>query len=413
MPSPRFITADIARRVDEAVGTPVYVYSYEALVAQIQAALRFPNAFGLTVRFAMKANSNATVLRILRENGVHIDASSGYECLRAIASGYEPSKISLSSQALLTEWLPVLGRGVGFNACSLTQLKLFGEAFPGGQLGIRFNPGLGSGHHTFANVGGRGSSFGIWHSFAPEVAKIARQYKLKIFRIHTHIGSGVDPQVWERVAVLTLDLVRQFPDVTHVNLGGGFKIARMTTDKATDIQQCGGRVKDCFEAFATETGRKLHLEIEPGTFLVANAGSLLARVEDVVDTGAEGHTFVKLNCGMGEIMRPVLYGAQHPISIINEEKELVKSVIVGHCCESGDALSMGANGIEAREVKKCQRGDFVVVDGCGAYCSSMSVVNYNSYPQAPEVILVKNRVEVIRAPQPMEQMWANERPAKL
>jgi diaminopimelate decarboxylase len=290
---------------------------------------------------------------------------------------------------------------------------MFGEAFPGGKLGIRFNPGLGSGHHTFANVGGRGSSFGIWHSYAPEVLKLAQQYKLRIYRIHTHIGSGVDPEVWERVAALTLDLARQCRDVTHVNLGGGFKIARMPTDKATNVQECGNRVRGCFEAFAKETGRQLHLEIEPGTFLVANAGCLVARVEDVVDTGPEGHGFVKLNCGMGEIMRPVLYGAQHPIIILNQEQKLVKHVVVGHCCESGDALSMGTSGIEARELSNPRRGDFAVIEGCGAYCASMSVVNYNSYPQAPEVLLIGNRLEVIRVRQTMEQMLVNERPAKL
>jgi len=382
-------------------------------VAQARAALKFPNAFGLTVRYAMKANSNATVLRILREAGVNIDASSGYECIRAIASGYAPGAISLSSQEMQKSWLKVLSKGVTFNACSLSQIRMFGEAFPGGSLGIRFNPGLGSGHQTFANVGGRGSSFGIWNEYAPEVKKLAQQYKLRIFRIHTHIGSGVDPTVWERVASMTLEIARQFPEVTHVNLGGGFKIARMPSDKATDLQECGSRVRKCFESFATETGRKLHLEIEPGTFLVANAGCMVARVEDVVDTGAEGHRFVKLNCGMGEIMRPVLYNAQHPIVILNEEQKRSKHVVVGHCCESGDALSMGPNGIEARDLPEPRRGDFAVVEGCGAYCASMSVVNYNSYPQAPEVLLVGDRLQVIRVRQTMEQMLANERPAKL
>lgn len=410
----RFVTADLAKRVQETVGTPAYVYCYDSLVSQAKAALQFPNAFGLTVRYAMKANSNSTVLEVLRQNGIQIDASSGFECIRAMASGYAPSAITLSSQELQPSWLDLFSKGVGFNACSLKQIQMFGETFPGGSLGIRFNPGLGSGHHTFANVGGRGSSFGIWHTYSAEVLKLAQQYKLRIFRIHTHIGSGVDPEVWERVAGLTLEIVKQFKDVTHVNLGGGFKIARVPIDKATNIQECGSRVRKCFEEFALESGRQLHLEIEPGTFLVGNAGSLVARVEDVVETGAAGHNFIKLNCGMGEIMRPMLYGAQHPIVILNEQKKTDKYVVVGHCCESGDALSMGEDGaIKPRELPKPEIGDFAVIEGCGAYCASMSVINYNSYPQAPEVMLIDNRLEVIRVRQTMEQMLANERLAKL
>jgi diaminopimelate decarboxylase len=128
-------------------------------------------------------------------------------------------------------------------------------------------------------VGGPSSSFGIWHELLPEVQAIVAKHKLKVFRIHTHIGSGSDPEVWQRVATLSLNLVRQFSDVKVLNLGGGYKVGRMSYEKSTDLEVVGAPVMEKFVAFAKETGRELKLEIEPGTFLVANAGALVSGVQ--------------------------------------------------------------------------------------------------------------------------------------
>ena len=128
-------------------------------------------------------------------------------------------------------------------------------------------------------------------------------------RIHTHIGSGSDPEVWQEVTNDSIDLVRHFPDVTVLNLGGGYKVGRMSYEQSTDLQVVGEPVKRLFADFAKETGRELKLEIEPGTYLTANSGTLLSRVQDMTTTGADGHTFLKLDSGMTEVLRPSLYGA--------------------------------------------------------------------------------------------------------
>lgn len=128
-------------------------------------------------------------------------------------------------------------------------------------------------------MGGPSSSFGIWHELIDEVKAIVAKHNLQVFRIHTHIGSGSDPAVWQRVSGLSLDLVRQFPGVTVLNLGGGYKVGRMSYEVSTDLEKIGAPVKDQFVAFAEETGRQLQLEIEPGTFLVANAGALISKVQ--------------------------------------------------------------------------------------------------------------------------------------
>jgi diaminopimelate decarboxylase len=139
---------------------------------------------------------------------------------------------------------------------------------------------------------------------------------LIINRIHTHIGSGSDPDVWEKVSVLSLNIARMFPSVTVLNLGGGYKVGRTSTEKSTDFQVVGASVKNAFLEFSKSTGRQLQLEIEPGTFLVANCGAILSTIQDIVTTrhssvlsesrNTTGHTFLKLDCGMTEILRPSL-----------------------------------------------------------------------------------------------------------
>ena len=119
-------------------------------------------------------------------------------------------------------------------------------------------------------------------------------------------------------------------------------MGRMSYEVSTDLQKVGAPVKKEFEEFAARTGRKLKLEIEPGTFLVANAGALLTSVQDIVSTGPTGHTFIKLDSGMTEVLRPSLYGAQHPIVVLKEKEEGAPEgsfIVVGHCCESGDLFS--------------------------------------------------------------------------
>ena len=272
-----------------------------------------------------------------------------------------------------------------------------------------------------------------------EVKAIVAKYGLKVVRIHTHIGSGSDPAIWTKISTMSINICKHFPEVTTLNLGGGYKVGRMSyeAEKSTNLQTCGAPVKEAMEAFAKETGRELQLEIEPGTFLLANACSLVSRVQDKVATttpppaefaavadaapdevGAGGYTFLKLDSGMTEVLRPSLYAAQHPVVIIpmeDERKDIIEEyVVVGHCCESGDLLTPHPDDAEAlapRQFCKAEIGDLCVVEGSGAYCSGMSSKNYNSFPEAPEVMLLANgEVEVIRTKQSLAQIYQNEKP---
>ena len=413
----QFLKPEEAKAVRDAFGTPAYVYDLARLEEQAKKALAFPNAFGLTVRYAMKASPNAAILKVFRKKGLNIDASSGYEVRRAVKAGFDYADISLSTQEFPDFFPELVERGLKVNACSLSQLEAFGEAFPGGEIGLRFNPGLGSGGTGKTNVGGPSSSFGIWHELLPEAKALCEKYDLNVVRIHTHIGSGSDPAVWMKTSGMSLDLCREFPTVKTLNLGGGYKVGRMAYEKSTDLQVVGAPVKELFEAYAAETGTELRLEIEPGTFLLANSCAVVTTVQDKVTTGTEeGHVFLKLDAGMTEVLRPSLYAAQHPLVAVAADgtspKTTAKYVVVGHCCESGDLLTPGpddAESIAEREMGAVERGDMLVIEGAGAYCAGMSSKNYNSFPEAPEVMRGRDgTMHLIRKKQSLEQILENE-----
>lgn len=412
-----FISPEQANSIAEKFGSPIYVYDEKTLRANAAACLAFPNAFGLTVRFAMKACPTAAVLKLFHSLGLHFDASSLYEVRRAMLAGIPAEKISLSTQELPEDFAEVLRLGVKFNACSLSQLERYGKAFAGTRVGVRFNPGMGSGGTGKTNVGGPDSSFGIWHDYADDVERILAKYNLTLERIHTHIGSGSDPAIWQKAALQSLSLVRRFESVETLDFGGGYKVARVPDEKTTDLQLCGAPVRDAIAALAEETGRKLHFEIEPGTYLVANAGAILARVQDIVDTGSNGRKFIKLDMGMTDLLRPSLYGAQHPIFPVKKSgrdasTETENYVVVGHCCESGDLVSCAPGDPEALLEKTFPRmeiGDYCVIGGAGAYCSAMSAKNYNSFPESAEVMISENgEARLIRRRQTLEQILQNE-----
>jgi diaminopimelate decarboxylase len=407
-----FLTLEQAAEVRERFGTPCYVYDRRTLESVARAALDFPAPFGYTLRYAMKANPSIGILTLFRELGLHIDASSDFEVERAIRAGFRPDQIQLTSQMPSRRLEEHVTRGVLFNACSLHQLESFGKVAPGRSLSVRLNPGLGSGGTNRTNTGGPASSFGIWHEYVDDVKRIAAQYVLKIDRIHSHIGSGSDPEVWKRVTRMTLDLVEQFPDTTIVNLGGGFKVGRMPGEVSADLQDVGHHVERELIEFQERLGRRLHLEVEPGTYLVANAGAVVATCIDVVDTGRDGYRFAKLDTGMTEVTRPALYGAQHPITVLGDGDAESNIVYVGPCCESGDILTPAAGDPEAlapRPSRVPKIGDLVVVGGAGAYCAAMSTINYNSYPQAPEVMLeTDGTLRLLRKRQDPAAVWANE-----
>jgi len=370
-------------------GLPLFIYDRVYLRDRAQQLMALDLPFGLTSRYAVKANNHPEIVALLNAEGLHFDASSSYEATELLEQGIQGEKISLSSQQPAHNLAKLLTAGVHYVATSLHQLELFIQEAPKGvSVGLRVNPGLGAGHNNRTTTGGANSSFGLWNAYLPQALEMAKNADVRITRLHIHIGSGADPKMWGEVIKTALDIVRQMPDVATLDIGGGFKIHRYGDEHEANMAEIANVFGTELKVFAEETGRRLHLEIEPGTWLVAHAGTLVAQVVDIVDTGADGHTFLRLNTGMNDIIRPSMYGAQHQIDTLKDATETDEYVVVGHNCETGDILTPAAGdpeGLEPRLMKKAAIGDMVAIHDTGAYCRSFAVHGYNSYPSAKEV----------------------------
>jgi diaminopimelate decarboxylase len=399
-------------------GTPAYGYFEDDLRSNMQKLLAFPAPFGVVVRYAMKANPNAAILRLFDKMGAHIDASSPNECFRAIeAAGIAGEKIRLTSQRVLDRGTleELVGKGIKFTATSLKQLEEYGKAFPGSTVAVRFNVGIGSGWTNATSTGGVNSSFGIYEQ-REEIDALLSKYRLTLDTIHLHIGSGSDPEKQKKAALKGIELAGLYPTVKTLNLGGGFKVARMNYEKTTDLQDLGAGTRDALKRFAEQTGRELLLEIEPGTAAVANAGYVVARVMDIASTGKKGYTFLKVDTGMTENTRISLYAAQHPLAIIpmdSTQRGTGEYVVTGQCCESGDVLTPQPGipeSIDPRRLTEAKIGDLLIMGGAGAYCAGMNTHNYNSYPESPECLVRSDgKIDLIREREPRNTVWGRDR----
>lgn len=379
------------RRLADKHGTPLFIYNKYDLSERAKTLRYLDLPYGLTSRYAVKANNHPEIIMLLDKAGLSFDASSSYEAAELIKQGIDPEKISLSSQQPAHNLPELLEAGVKYVATSLHQLDLFIQANPAQKtVGLRVNPGLGAGHNNRTTTGGANSSFGLWNAYMPDALEMAKNAGITIDRLHVHIGSGADPKMWDEVIKTALDIVREMPDVTSMDIGGGFKIHRYGDEHEADMMEITKVFADELQDFAEKTGRQLHLEIEPGTWLVAHAGTLLAEVVDIVNTGADGHVFLRLNTGMNDIIRPSMYGAQHKIEVLNDSDDHAEYVVVGHNCETGDILTPAPGdpeGLEPRRMKKAEIGDVVAIHDAGAYCASFSAHGYNSFPSAKEIIV--------------------------
>ena len=420
--------AAVAVEAAERFGTPVYVYDESLILKKCRACLDMPNAYGLTVRYAMKANSNRTLLKLITGAGLHLDASSLNEVLRAHLAGIPYESIMLTTQEVVdgterTKLEELLLQGLKYNVCSLRQLHLIVDfaAANGIEPGIRVHPGIGSGESSTRNTGDDYACFGIHLSDVDKVLEFAQKKGLKFRHIHEHIGSGADSEMWRQNIDLELSIIEKyFPDAETVCFGGGLKEARMPDEHPADIGVLGNYAKEQIENFYNKTGRKLKIEIEPGTYITANSGFAVTRVIDKKSTSRSN--FIVIDGGMEINSRPLLYGSKHPVYFVTSDGTRVISsefgsntgnymaVVAGKCCESGDCQTLHPDGHSTpRAMVEPEIGDISIIGGVGAYCSSMAPINYNSHTQIPEVLFTTNgNLKLIRKRQTLEQVLENE-----
>lgn len=394
-------------------GCPVWVYDADIIRQQIAQLRQFD-----VIRFAQKACSNIHILKLMREQGVKVDSVSQGEIERALAAGYKPLEnpddIVFTADVIDNATLAlVAGQKIPVNIGSVDMLHQLGEVSPGHRVWLRINPGFGHGHSQKTNTGGENSKHGIWLSDMPQALEAMQRYGIHLVGIHMHIGSGVDYAHLEQVCGAMVQQVIDFgQDLEAISAGGGLSIPYREGEETINTDHYYGLWNAAREKIAAHLGHPVKLEIEPGRFLVAEAGVLVAQVRAVKDMGSRH--FVLIDAGFNDLMRPSMYGSYHHISAIaGDGRELaslppLETVVAGPLCESGDVFTQQEGGkVETRLLPPVKTGDYLVLHDTGAYGASMSS-NYNSRPLLPEVLFDNGSARLIRRRQTIQELLALE-----
>jgi diaminopimelate decarboxylase len=388
-------------------GCPVWAYDADIISQRISQLQHFD-----VIRFAQKACSNIHILRLMREQGVKVDSVSLGEIERALKAGFEPGgeDIVFTADVLDHATLARVSElKIPVNAGSIDMLEQLGQVSAGHPVWLRINPGFGHGHSQKTNTGGENSKHGIWYADLPQAVAKVQQYGLKLIGLHMHIGSGVDYQHLERVCdAMVQQVIALGQDITAISAGGGLSIPYQQGEEAINTEHYYGLWNRARERVAAHLGHPVKLEIEPGRFLMAEAGVLVAEVRSVKQMGSRH--FVLVDAGFNDLMRPAMYGSYHHISLLpadgrnTDNQPLQDTVIAGPLCESGDVFTQQAGGgIETRPLPQVRVGDYLVFHDTGAYGSSMSS-NYNSRPLLPEVLFENGEPRLIRRRQTIDEL---------
>ncbi|WP_148244862.1 diaminopimelate decarboxylase [Enterobacter asburiae] len=407
------LNADNLLRLPAEFGCPVWVYDAQIVREKIAALHQFD-----VVRFAQKACSNIHILRLMREQGVKVDSVSLGEIERALAAGFDPKADSdaivftadVIDDATLAR---VHELQIPVNAGSVDMLEQLGQVSPGHRVWLRVNPGFGHGHSQKTNTGGENSKHGIWYADMPAALEVLQRYSLKLVGIHMHIGSGVDYGHLEQVCGAMVRQVVDFgQDLEAISAGGGLSIPYREGEEAIDTDHYYGLWSAARDQIAAHLGHAVKLEIEPGRFLVAEAGVLVSQVRSVKEMGSRH--FVLIDAGFNDLMRPSMYGSYHHITALAADgRDLtqaprVETVVAGPLCESGDVFTQQEGGkVESRALPEVKPGDYLVLHDTGAYGASMSS-NYNSRPLLPEVLFDNGKARLIRRRQTIQELLALE-----
>lgn len=394
-------------------GCPVWVYDAEIIRQQIAQLRQFD-----VIRFAQKACSNIHILKLMREQGVKVDSVSQGEIERALAAGYKPLEnpddIVFTADVIDNATLALVAeQKIPVNIGSVDMLHQLGEVSPGHRVWLRINPGFGHGHSQKTNTGGENSKHGIWLSDMPKALEAMQRYGIHLVGIHMHIGSGVDYGHLEQVCGAMVQQVIDFgQDLEAISAGGGLSIPYREGEETINTDHYYGLWNTAREKIAAHLGHPVKLEIEPGRFLVAEAGVLVSQVRAVKDMGSRH--FVLIDAGFNDLMRPSMYGSYHHISALAGDGrdlsalEPKETVVAGPLCESGDVFTQQEGGkVETRLLPPVKPGDYLVLHDTGAYGASMSS-NYNSRPLLPEVLFDNGSARLIRRRQTIQELLALE-----
>jgi len=394
----------------EREGTPLYAYSAPAIRGRTRALKSALAGLDAGICYAVKANGNGAVLRLLAEEGAGADIVSGGELQRALRAGIPADRIVFSGLGKSDEEIAAgLQAGIArFNVESRAELDAIQHiASANGRLArasVRINPDVDARTHAKISTGKAENKFGVSIAEARGWFDAKAQWPdVRLDGLHMHIGSqllSLDPvrEALRRMAAFWRELDAAGHAIASIDVGGGLGVRYREGEQAPDAAEYAAAIREALAGFA---GRIL---VEPGRWLLAEAGILLSRV--LLEKRGESRRFLVLDAAMNDLLRPSLYEAWHDIVRIGGDagRERIACDVVGPVCETGDTFATG------RELPRCEAGDLVAILGAGAYGASMGST-YNSRPLPPEVLVDGGRYAVIRKRQTFDEMIAGERPA--
>lgn len=392
--------------IAQQVGTPFYVYSGDEIT---KAYMQIKEAFGHLdhlICYAVKANSNLAILKLLSQLGCGAEVVSGGELFRCLKADIPPEKIIFDGVGKSKEEIDfaIRKRILFFNVESEQELLNIDcaakEHKKVAQVSFRINPDVNAKTHPYIATGLRKSKFGIPFKKAPEILRAASRLKnVHIMGIGCHIGSQITQIApYSESLRRVLQLYDKFIDknfaITHLNMGGGLGIT-YKNEKPPSLHHW-------VQSLIKEVGdRPVKLVVEPGRAIVGNAGALVTRVNCV--KRGESDNFIITDAGMNDLLRPALYDAYHSILPVRYKRyKKIKASVVGPVCETADVLA------RSRRIQNFQQGDLLAIMSCGAYAASMGS-QYNSRPRPPEILIYEGKWHIIRERESFEDLIAKEK----
>ncbi len=405
-------TAALSERVSletiaREVGTPCYVYSSAIIRAQYDQLNSALGKVDVRLHYSVKANSSIAILTLLRELGAGLDIVSGGELFRSLKAGYSGKDVVFSGVGKTEREMEEALRAevLLFNVESEQELRVLDAVAE--RLGVkapvalRVNPEvLVDTPHPYTRTGEKGMKFGIPFDEALSVGKVAASLpNLRLLGLDMHVGSQISQFAPYEVGLQRLlHLRREIERETkarleYLDIGGGLAVTYDASDRAVDVKQFGQVIS------ALVGGSGLKIILEPGRFLVGNAGVLLTRVLYRKRSG--GKEFIITDAGMSDLLRPSHYNAFHRIEAVSPTGRTTVADVVGPICESGDFLALD------RQIDDAQPGDLLAVQSTGAYGFVMAS-NYNSRPRPAEVLVDGDKFAVITQRESYDDLIRNE-----
>jgi diaminopimelate decarboxylase len=388
------------RKITEKAGTPLFIYSHKTLLRHVYAYRDAFNGYPHTICFALKANSNCAILKLLAKHGCGADVVSGGELFTALKSGIPARKIVYAGVGKTDEEIAfaIKSRILMFNVESSDELKVInrvaGKLRVKAPIALRVNPDIDPKTHPYISTGLKKSKFGIPIENAVDHYRIANTLaNIEILGIHKHIGSQITDvapfvDALKRIIVLAETLRSSGMNIQYLDIGGGLGIP-YNEESPPDPAKFSRAILPLLKSF------HCNLILEPGRSITGNAGILVTKTlylkkHSVKNRFRPGKEFIIVDAGMNDLLRPSFYDAFHTILPVKRtRRKKITADIVGPICESGDFL--GKN----RVINNIQPGDLLAVMSAGAYGFSMSS-NYNSRPKAAEVLVKGKDFFVIR-----------------